>query len=506
MYRRVLGGRLPLGHTSMVRSPFSHYFFQPFAASFATRSPPKEEQSSPAKIVSFAERIRSQLKGTPDLKTILKAVWEDSEITSQCPKLIIRLTSLRGQVSQMIWKMVGNDPNDIQILAVGTVVAPELPAFKNFVRNFQERTSQHFLASDNYELGYDLLSKGNEAARRSVLTMFNEHYGFEDTVLNECVSNAAITCGGMRGLKDIADAMVLNAKDLGLPPHRFLQPDNSFGTWWNIIENPVQRDSFRREIGTIGTRGNKKLHLTPEDVDAWYADNAPVPSESWYITPVGNPSGTKITPENLQQSCEKILENNPNATIILDTVYVRTLQTESAKALMKGIVSNNKILHNTIFQESFSKSHGFCGERLGIYFSANPELFTKLHTANIAFSAGPGRIKDCQFKALGEMTPEEKAAVDEVHRFWGTERKGLLNFLLSDKNRHLFAEEQPHITDDDIDNPLGLYILLKTNTNIKAQDVFMETGALGVDTILLSGHYIRFAVGTLTKPTFAKYL
>lgn len=41
--------------------------------------------------------------------------------------------------------------------------------------------------------------------------------------------NSAITCGGMRGLKDLADGLVLGAKDLNTF-HRFIQPDNSFGT------------------------------------------------------------------------------------------------------------------------------------------------------------------------------------------------------------------------------------------------------------------------------------
>jgi len=81
---------------------------------------------------------------------------------------------------------------------------------------------------------------------------------------------------------------------------------------------------------------------------------------------------------------------------------------------MSGIAYDNRLLKNIIFLESFSKSHGLCGERLGMYFrcaqhyttphhtttclnsyscSANEDLFTKMHTANIAFSAGPGRHK-----------------------------------------------------------------------------------------------------------------
>lgn len=64
---------------------------------------------------------------------------------------------------------------------------------------------------------------------------------------------------------------------------------------------------------------------------------------------------------------------------------MRTLRKEDALKLMHGIVSNSNLLENIIFVESFSKSHGLCRERLGIYFSANEQLFTRLHAANIAF-------------------------------------------------------------------------------------------------------------------------
>jgi hypothetical protein len=172
---------------------------------------------------------------------------------------------------------------------------------------------------------------------------------------------------------------------------------------------------------------------------------------------------------------------------------------------MLGLKNEPKLLDNIVFIESFSKSHGICRERLGLYFSKNEKLFTRLHTANIAFSAGPGGFKDEQFEALGNMSMQDKKAIQELHSFWQKERKGLYNFLLK-KYSHLFDENQSHITETDINNSCTLYILLKTKNGIKAQDIFLNTGALGVDTPLLSGHYIRFSVGCITKPTYSKYI
>jgi hypothetical protein len=163
------------------------------------------------------------------------------------------------------------------------------------------------------------------------------------------------------------------------------------------------------------------------------------------------------------------------------------------------------ILDRVVFIESFSKSHGLCRERLGVYFSANEKLFTALHTANIAFSAGPGRVKDFQFEALGSKTERCHRGVESLHLFWRDERKGLLQFLLQPQYADLFEQTQEHIRADDIDKPCTLYLLLKTKPGVKAQDVLFRTGALGVDTQMGSGHYIRFSVGQLLEPTYTKY-
>eukprot|EP01114_Cavostelium_apophysatum_P009370 TRINITY_DN2248_c0_g1_i3.p1 TRINITY_DN2248_c0_g1~~TRINITY_DN2248_c0_g1_i3.p1 ORF type:complete len:143 (+),score=41.65 TRINITY_DN2248_c0_g1_i3:725-1153(+) len=141
-----------------------------------------------------------------------------------------------------------------------------------------------------------------------------------------------------------------------------------------------------------------------------------------------------------------------------------------------------------------------------MYFSTNEKLFTQLHTANIAYSAGPGRYKDHQIMALSNPSKQDLQGVEDLHFFWMKERKGLYNYLMSkNKTIPLFEVNQDHITPADMDQPCTLYILLKSKEGVKAADVFMSTGVLGVDTPLGSGHYIRFAVGTLTKPVYSQY-
>lgn len=59
-----------------------------------SKIPPKQDRIS-----YFASLVEANLPKNPQLQDILKGVWANEVITSQCPDLVIRLTSLRGQVS-----------------------------------------------------------------------------------------------------------------------------------------------------------------------------------------------------------------------------------------------------------------------------------------------------------------------------------------------------------------------------------------------------------------------
>jgi hypothetical protein len=63
----------------------------------------------------------------------------------------------------------------------------------------------------DFAIGYDLLSKGSSKAAIATLNLFNIHYGFTEQQLEILKDNFAITSGGMRGLKDLVDALVHNA-------------------------------------------------------------------------------------------------------------------------------------------------------------------------------------------------------------------------------------------------------------------------------------------------------
>ncbi|MBI2453873.1 aminotransferase class I/II-fold pyridoxal phosphate-dependent enzyme [Candidatus Peregrinibacteria bacterium] len=326
------------------------------------------------------------------------------------------------------------------------------------------------------------------------------------------VRNSTIIGGGMRGLDDIATAMVNIAKDESTAAapkkHRFIHPDNSFGTWHSIADLRSNKGGTA-EVHRIPTDQKNLLHLTPEQVDEFYAAH-PVAegyNDSWCITPVGNPSGTYIDADVLAEVCKRIVTHNPNVKIILDCTYVRTLKPEIAKKLIAGVIHIPEVLNRVVFLESFSKTHGFSGERLGAYFSANPDIYNGIQNINMILSAGNGRQKSALVLALTNASEEQEAKIRELHEFWARERKGLHHFLIkSGKFPHLFEEDQTHIHDEQIDEPLGLYVLFKLKPGVDGKQVLLETGCLGVPTTLASGKYVRFSVGKLTVPTYAKYV
>jgi aspartate/methionine/tyrosine aminotransferase len=454
-------------------------------------------------IEKFAKEIESQLPKNATLQQVFEAIYNNEDITNTFPGLAIRLASLRAGVARKVWESFGNNPEDIQNLSIGAVEIPEIQGFKDYIKKFFEKTSE-LIVNTPPKLGYDLLAQGDYEARFAILKKMNRYYGFNEENLKKVAENSSISAG-VRSLKDVAESLIMTAIKND-SKHVFIQPDNSFPVWFNAIEKPFKNSDCRRVVHMIGTSPKNKLHVSTSDVKEYYKKNGPHPYESWYLTPVGNPSGTRMQAEELKSVCETIVSNNPNAVIILDIVYTRTLSEENGKKLFAGIINNEKVINNILFIESFSKSHGLCSERLGLCFSTSAELFKKCHQGLSSFSGGEPRLKNFQLMALASMSDEEEAHVKEMHNFWARERLGLYYYLTNHPQaKELFDDVQEHISMEDLQNSCGMYVLMKLKPGKSGKDVLMATGTLGVDTPLASGNYVRFSVGTITKPTYSQY-
>ncbi len=209
-----------------------------------------------------------------------------------------------------------------------------------------------------------------------------------------------------------------------------------------------------------------------------------------------------MTPEQLQETIEAINKANPNAILFLDCAYIRTLRRRTARALMSPIFSDAKLYKNVIVLESFSKTHGLCGERIGCFFTPNAEIYNVLQNYNTTVSSGNGRYKDALALTLATPTDEEVKTVKSLHRFWAQERAGLYKYLMRDQFADVFERKQSHLTADQLNEPLGIYIFLKLKKDVDLREVFKRTKCLGVEVQMGSGTYVRFAVCKLKDKTF----
>ncbi len=175
---------------------------------------------------------------------------------------------------------------------------------------------------------------------------------------------------------------------------------------------------------------------------------------------------------------------------------------------MAGVLHDPLVRDRVVILESFSKTHGFCGERIGVYTSPNDEIFGRIQNLNMTLSAGNGRYRSALAEALATPTPVQAQKLRELHQFWGQERKGLYQYLIGSGNfDDIFEPDQPHILQDQLDEPLGLYVFLRLRPGVHTKDVLIKTGCLGVETTMGDGStWMRFAVGKITKPTYSKLL
>lgn len=462
------------------------------------------------KEIEKAQKSVHAKEGTQKIfELLVDIVFEDAKIASQFLGMKIRHTAMCGAVIREILGILKYRNNDIHMMSYGDVELPD--EIENVVLGMIARSSaEHMNLLMKYGSGYDLTSRGCIEARAALVSYFDRFYGFsssdDDHELRDVLTEqCTIVNGGMRALDDFAATFVYMARKQNKRV-RFMSPDNSFPTWLAVIKIHTH-DGELGENYSISTDPANRLHLCRDDIETFYGafpagEDLNKYLDVWCITPVGNPSGTAMTPEQLQDTIAAIYKENPNAIVFLDCAYIRTLHRRTARALMSPIFSDEKLYKNVVVLESFSKTHGLCGERIGAFFTANPEIYHSLQNYNTTVSSGNGRYKDALALTLATPTDEEVLAVKKLHRFWAQERAGLYTYLMSEQFADVFERKQKHLSPDQLTEPLGIYIFLKLKKDVDLRYVFKRTKCLGVEVEMGSGNYVRFAVCKLKEKTF----
>ena len=231
-----------------------------------------------------------------------------------------------------------------------------------------------------------------------------------------------------------------------------------------IVDRVLINESSERN--PCPTKQKNLLHLSPEEIDAFYSNpknDAKNVRDIWYLLPVGNPSSTADSKENLAETCRAVIKHNPDAVIILDCAYVRTMSHKRSKDQLSEVMNDETILNRVVFIDSFSKTHGYCGFRSGTYFSYNDELFQQILGYDRTMGQGHGIGNAAFVKAICDTDEDmEEKTVEKLKEFWSLERLGLYNFLMKPENEfiHLFADDQSHIIPELIENLTSIYLTL----------------------------------------------
>lgn len=450
---------------------------------------------------------------------VLFAIWQvvknDPDFAARFPG-IIRRTTVQGDAAKALLGRFEHDPSFLRILAVGTVQLPEFSRgiSKFFLNRGHERAAE---LDEKYGDGYDIYAKGPVESRTAFIRYtFEKQWGvkLEDEDFSKLLEQSAVLAGGMNAIKFIFEAVVDKAEKSG-KNMQFVLPDNSFGTAWDFVGQISRGRESTVGHTKIETKQKNGLHLTCDEVDRFYDQNPPAGdslSRMWYITPVGNPSGTSMTPEQLYDVCERIVDRDPNASMLLDEVYVGGMNPARRNALMKLIIKDKKIRERIIHLNSLSKSHGQCGRRVAMYTSFNKDLFDNCHAVNMLSTAGcpPNVYADAW--ALDDFDESLEAKLALQHKFWQRERKGLLSYLTSGEFDDVFHADQSHIREEDIEDCTTIYLCLRLRDDLdlrqgeEARDrVMTRTGCLGVPQNLAGGKYLRLSLGEISAPEYAKY-
>lgn len=429
----------------------------------------------------------------------------------------IRLASMVSLVSERVYQLLKNQgvfpdgpEHAFENMTLGDVNVPE--TIFPYLVSIIERAAKLMIPQDSKSTKYEKIGQGNPVARELLIkNLLDPHYGFSEIpgLSEKLIEKTILTMGGMNALERFVENRVRVGFKPGKPGEpikkgRFVMADTRYDTYEQII-GKKSYGGFCADSFKIKTTQKDLHHPTAESVHAFYNEH-PVdpdhPVETWYLTPVGNPTSTAMTPEQLFSVCEAIVKRNPKAVIILDCAYVRTLRAERARKLMQPVLHNEIIRKQIFFVDSLSKSHGVPGYRAGFCFTENEEVFASLRGDDLLMSAGRGVPLSALISATAQMTEAEKKAIEVLHEHWGRKRKRLHEELIQSRKYHeIFADEQEHIRLEDLEEPMGLYLFLKLKPGVTAKDVAIRTGIMGVDVTLGKDEqgqdirYMRFSVG-----------
>jgi len=483
----------------------------------------------------FAQRFFKELNpvggavaamGDKMKRRALGAVMENQDFARQlAPRGTIQSYTLRADVANRVLDLLGLEP--VKVMAMGDIYPTDDVFDELFKIRLEAAQYSNQMIREMGPAGFSYfdaeMCKGHPRAREIAVKEFSISYGFDNdpSLMKKLIQNSCILSrGGMRGIEITFSSFLNKAMRENKIP-RIIAPDNTFQMFWDIIH--MVNNNPRTQEHHIDTNQKDHLHLTPDDVDKFYKNNDAYTKDAmdiWYMIAIGNPSGTDPTPEQLAATCREIIKNNPEAIIVLDCAYLRTLEDQDAREVLKIVIKDPEIMDRIIFIDSYSKTHAVPQERTGVVMSANDNLFlasiaSVLPEKGAKSSASPHPIEIFSHDkvttqgsplyhsglvlALHDRTVNENRPLmfKEMQRLRTREVGGVFDAMNS--YPHLFDDNQSHLC-----KPMGIYAFPKLRPGVDALDVAAELGGLGIPFNFRSGPYTRLSTGRIMEPHFSK--
>jgi aspartate/methionine/tyrosine aminotransferase len=161
-----------------------------------------------------------------------------------------------------------------------------------------------------------------------------------------------------------------------------------------------------------------------------------------------NPLGDKYNDTQLINLIKKL--NNTDAIVIIDSPYRRVFSDNN------NFYTQTCLLENTILVESFSKSIGLSGQRIGFVHSVNPELMDELAIRLMYASNGVNGFAQLLVEKI-YTTKEGQIAADNFKQKTRIDIKKNIEYL---ENKNLLAHE--FFTNS---KPTGIFTVVNMSEN-----------------------------------------
>lgn len=249
--------------------------------------------------------------------------------------------------------------------------------------------------------------------RMELRNAINQHYFANKS----SVQNIAITGGGMSALDLVFQT--IQVKNILLPDYY----------WGSYVQIMTIRDL---------------QHETYLDLDEINSKCETYKNSAIVICDPNNPLGGKQKDDELLRSVEIL--SNTGAVVIIDCPYRRVFCDEEDLFFQKLLTFNNVII-----VESFSKSLGLSGQRLGFVHSVNHEFLNELGIRLMYATNGINAFSQLMVARLLNTETGQKAR----KQFKKVTTKGIKNNIQYLKQKSLLAEE--FYTNSE---PIGIFVIV----------------------------------------------